>query len=76
MSWKPSLCRLIAVLALSGCANSMPPSPPPIAPLPANLAMPCRPLAPVTEDNWDAVGRAYLDAVLALGECGARQAAR
>lgn len=43
--------------------------------LPANLAQPCAPLAPLQTDSWDALAQAYIGLVLDYGECTARHRA-
>jgi hypothetical protein len=50
----------------------MPPSAPPMPQPPAVLVTPCKPIPPLAADDWDAVGRAYIQLVLDYGECAAK----
>ncbi|WP_420855666.1 hypothetical protein [Vogesella urethralis] len=41
---------------------------------PVVLVTPCRPIPPLASDDWDAIGRAYIQLVLDYGECAAKVA--
>jgi uncharacterized lipoprotein YajG len=67
-----SLCPLIALLILTGCASSMQPSRPPI---PANLASPCPAVDSFTSTSWDDLMKSYLKLVIQYSECAGKHAA-
>jgi hypothetical protein len=66
VSLSKSHCLLIALLTLTGCASSTPPSRPPI---PANLASPCPAVDSFTSASWDDLMKSYLKLVIQYSEC-------
>ena len=61
-----NLCLLIALLILTGCANSTPPSRPPI---PANLSSPCPAIESFASQSWDDLMQSYMKMVIQYSEC-------
>ncbi|WP_422243810.1 Rz1-like lysis system protein LysC [Zwartia sp.] len=59
-------------MILTGCANSTPPSRPPI---PANLASPCPAVVSFTSASWDELMKSYLKLVIQYSECAGKHAA-
>lgn len=43
-------------------------------PQPAVLVTPCKPIPQLAGDDWDALGRAYIQLALDYGECAAKVA--
>ena len=72
VSSSKSHCLLIALLILTGCASSTPPSRPPI---PANLASPCPAIDSFTSPSWDELMKSYLKLVIQYSECSDKHAA-
>ncbi|WP_446033326.1 Rz1-like lysis system protein LysC [Sheuella amnicola] len=66
MSLLKNLSPAIALLILSGCASSTPPSRPPI---PANLNKPCPSLATFNSKSWDDLLTTHISLTFMYGEC-------
>jgi uncharacterized lipoprotein YajG len=70
---KRTLCLLIVVLILSGCASSPPVSPPPTKPsLDSALARPCVYIGAPETDDYDAWMDSYLGLIKHYADCAVK----
>ncbi|XZG69227.1 Rz1-like lysis system protein LysC [Chitinibacteraceae bacterium HSL-7] len=72
MQLKPILCLVAACLGLAACASSTPPPKPvTLPPLDSSITAPLPDQPPVNND-WDAIGEAYINLSRAYGQCRAQ----